>query len=204
MQIFGHILSGEFCHLSIEQPVMLISLPQSEHLYSSPYSLPIGSNSIFPVSWSHSSGLRPNELHLVSSIDFEAMERRDNARLRPYKERLKDPFPYTKKELREKYPTEEEYIERQITFGTYAVVTPDGKWHCSFDMGMPSIAEDERKWVNTYFERFINPAIEKGWYITIVDCHMQPFSFISHGGDCHLMPRCTAGHLLSCLKTQHR
>ena len=56
------------------------------------------------------------------------------------------------------------------------VVTPDGRRHKVGEMGRWGMsfasAEDERKWELGYYERFIKPAIEKGWHITIVDCHI--------------------------------
>ena len=61
-------------------------------------------------------------------------------------------------------------------FSTYAVVTPDGKWHAPGKMGWWGFAsetpEDEWMWENNYYDRFIKPALENNWYLTIVDCHI--------------------------------
>ena len=106
----------------------------------------------------------------VSDIDFKAMRQRDIAKLRPYGKALNDII-YGRRYMRERYPTKEEYIKRETAFGTYAVITPDGEWHCPDDMDTYSIHEDEREWDLTYYEQFIKPALENGWYMTIVDCH---------------------------------
>jgi hypothetical protein len=111
----------------------------------------------------------------VRDIDFEAMKREAVARLQPHEKAIvgsytKDPS------LRERFPTEEEYLTYTALYGTFAVVTPDGKWHAPGTMGWWGISsassEDERDWYLGYYERFIKPALEKNWYLTIVDCHI--------------------------------
>ena len=66
--------------------------------------------------------------------------------------------------------------KREAIFSTYAVVTPDGKWHEPGKMGwwgMPfATPKSERKWHRGYYDRFIKPAIENNWYMVIVDCHI--------------------------------
>ncbi|MDR1410234.1 MAG: hypothetical protein LBJ12_08280 [Oscillospiraceae bacterium] len=88
---------------------------------------------------------------------------------------MKDPL-YKEEYMRERYPTEEEYFERNTAFNTYAVVTPNGVWHEPGEMGWWGLssmtAEDEREWDSGYYERFIQPALDHNWYMVIVDCHI--------------------------------
>ena len=111
----------------------------------------------------------------VSDIDFEAMKRHKMAELSPYEEAMKEGF-FKEKYMREMFPSEEEYIKRSTNFGTYAVITPDGIWHSPGTMGWWGISSEtsgeEREWDFKYYERFIKPAIENNWYMTIVDCHI--------------------------------
>ncbi|MDR1558698.1 MAG: hypothetical protein LBS84_03175 [Clostridiales bacterium] len=111
----------------------------------------------------------------MRDIDFEAMYRRNAAQIAPYAEAIKNSF-YTEEYMKAKYPTEEEYIRSRTEFYTHAVITPDGVWHESGQMGWfgfsAATPEDEREWRNRYYERFIKPALEHNWYLTIVDCHI--------------------------------
>ena len=60
-------------------------------------------------------------------------------------------------------------------FSTYAVVTPDGKWHGKGEMGWfacsSETADEAKDWEEHYKERFIDTA-DPEWYLTIVDCHI--------------------------------
>jgi len=62
------------------------------------------------------------------------------------------------------------------SFSTYAVVTPDGIWHAPGEMGWWGMSSDsdaeKSQWDTEYQEKFIKPALEKEWYMTIVDCHI--------------------------------
>lgn len=111
----------------------------------------------------------------VTEIDFEVMQRKAAATLKPYEDAMKSS--YTKEEyMRERFPTEAEYVKRYTAFGTYAVITPDGKWHAPGNMGWWGMSsetpEEERVWELNYYDRFIKPAIENNWYMVIVDCHI--------------------------------
>jgi hypothetical protein len=108
----------------------------------------------------------------VSDVDFEAMKRRDTANLPRYEDAMKKSF-IKEAYMRERFPTEKEYIERETTFSTYTVITPDGKWHSQGEIGWwGDTAEEERAWQRGYHDRFIKPAIENNWYMVIVDCHI--------------------------------
>jgi hypothetical protein len=112
---------------------------------------------------------------LVSDINFEAMKERDKAELCPYEEAMTDAFD-SEEHMREIYPTEEEYVKLSTAFGTYAVITPDGKWHEPGSVGCWNISsassKEEREWWLNYYDRFIKRALEENWHITIVDCHV--------------------------------
>ena len=114
---------------------------------------------------------------LVSEIDFEAMSERDAAKLMPYAEAVKKPcFVLGVEYKRKLFRDEAEYFRLNTTFETWAVITPDGRWHSSGEMYMFAVTsatpEEQREWTLSYHERFIKPAIEKGWHMTIVDCHI--------------------------------
>ena len=111
----------------------------------------------------------------VSDIGFEAMSEYEMAILLPYKKILTSSCE-TVEYLREQFHTEEEYIERSTLFHTFAVVTPDGKWHAKGTMEWTGVSSETpsaaRAWALEYHERFIKPAIENNWYMVIVDCHI--------------------------------
>jgi len=68
-----------------------------------------------------------------------------------------------------------DYLDQASWFNTYAVITPDGNWHGLSDMDYLNVSSktlDENDWEESYFERFLKPALKFGWYITIVDCHI--------------------------------
>jgi len=73
----------------------------------------------------------------------------------------------------EKYKNKDNYIESQINFSTYAVITPDGKWNAPGDMGWFGCStennEDDAKFQNEFFANFIEPYQDK--FIAILDCH---------------------------------
>jgi len=111
----------------------------------------------------------------AADIDFEKMRREAKKELTPYNEYLENSF-YSKEYLLRRYPDEATYEKRMTNFSTYAVVTPDGKWHAPGEMGWFGCStesdDEDAVWHDTYYERFIKPAIENGWYLTIVDCHI--------------------------------
>lgn len=111
----------------------------------------------------------------ANDVDFAKMRRDQIRHLVPYAHALKNGY-YSEKYMRQKYPTEQEYIQQNSGFSTYAVITPDGEWHAPGDMGwfaMSSETADERRmWEDDYYDRFIKPAITYNWRITIVDCHI--------------------------------
>jgi len=112
---------------------------------------------------------------IVRDIDFDATRKRALAELQPYKKAMKNSY-MKESYMRKRFPTEKEYIERNGNFYTYAVITPDGVWHAAGEMGLFGLSsaspEEERAWHRDYYNRFIKPAIEKNWYMVIVDCHI--------------------------------
>lgn len=111
----------------------------------------------------------------VADLDFHAMRRKHLEEMAPYEKAMTGGF-YKEEYMREKYPNEKDYVQRNSGFSTFAALTPDGTWRESGQMGYfgmsSSTPEDEREWEDNYYDRFIKPAITNGWYITIVDCHI--------------------------------
>lgn len=116
---------------------------------------------------------RVNEAR-VKDIRWDLMKEEYKKNLKPYEEFMKDSY-YPKEYLKEKYPTEEDYIKCFTKFSTYAVLTPDGTWSEPGRMGWWCISEatpkQEREFHNQYEEKFIKNANPE-WYLTIVDCHI--------------------------------
>lgn len=75
----------------------------------------------------------------------------------------------------QRYGTKEQYIKECISFNTFAVVTPDGKWHERGKMGWFATSsdtpEEAKQFINSYFETFVKP-VDPEHYIVIVDCHI--------------------------------
>lgn len=77
---------------------------------------------------------------------------------------------YTKR-----YQNKEHFAKEASTFGTYAVITPDGIWHAKGEMGwfgMSSETDEEATdWGQSFKETFIDNA-DPEWRLTVVDCHI--------------------------------
>lgn len=73
------------------------------------------------------------------------------------------------------YGSEDDYVKEMVTISTYAVLTPDGKWHERGQMGwfgMSSETEEEGKaFDDSYYENFIKNA-NPNHYLILVDCHI--------------------------------
>jgi hypothetical protein len=82
---------------------------------------------------------------------------------------------YNEKFYLDKYKTKENYATTEASFKTYAVITPDGRWHAEGKMGWWGFSsatnKDSLSFVNQYKKKFIDTA-EPEWTITIVDCHI--------------------------------
>ena len=69
----------------------------------------------------------------------------------------------------------ESYAKRAASFGTFAVITPDGAWHEKGRMGWFGVSsetlEEALEWDRCYQGRYIDTA-DPEWIITIVDCHI--------------------------------
>lgn len=74
-----------------------------------------------------------------------------------------------------KFASKEAYTINQVAFSTYAVLTPDGEWHSSGDIGWFGFSsappEEEGEWCNSFYEKFIKNADQELW-LTVVDCHI--------------------------------
>lgn len=121
----------------------------------------------------------------VKDLDFSPDEKAYQRALRfwdiivdhkPLEEGEEKPFNFYKEDYyREYYGNRETYARYCSQFSTYAVVTPDGKWHGKGEMGWwgcsSETADESKDWDEHYKERFIDTA-DPDWYITIVDCHI--------------------------------
>ncbi|GJM78138.1 hypothetical protein HMSSN139_06340 [Paenibacillus sp. HMSSN-139] len=75
----------------------------------------------------------------------------------------------------ERYGDKQSYIREVLSFSTYAVITPDGKWHAKGDMGWfgmgSETSEEARNFNTSYFDTFIKTA-DPDHYLVVVDCHI--------------------------------
>lgn len=82
---------------------------------------------------------------------------------------------YKEEYYREYYGDRETYARHCAQFSTFAVITPDGKWHEKGEMGWfgcsSETPEQAKDWEDHYEERFIKAAAPN-LFITIVDCHI--------------------------------
>ncbi len=73
------------------------------------------------------------------------------------------------------YRSKEEFIRRNLTFTTFAVVTPDGKWHSRGKMLYFGISDETeegiRNWTLDFYDHFIKPYLSKDYLVTVLDCH---------------------------------
>lgn len=109
----------------------------------------------------------------VKDIDWEAMNERNKKEAAEFFDNETDSFLRAISGIK-KEETREEYVNRQETFNTYAVVDVD-KWASKGEMfwfGLSSESDDEAiKWSNEYYDNFIKD-LEEDATITIVDCHI--------------------------------
>ena len=74
----------------------------------------------------------------------------------------------------EKYGNKSNFIKTQLTFSTYALLTPDGEWLEPGKMGWWGISgadpADAGKWERDFVS--LIETFNKDYYITIVDCHI--------------------------------
>lgn len=75
----------------------------------------------------------------------------------------------------EQYGNEKEFLRRNLTFSTFAVVTADGEWHEVGRMGLwarsSDTPEDEKTWLDNYWEAFLE-GLDPDTQVTIYDCHI--------------------------------
>ena len=81
---------------------------------------------------------------------------------------------YTPEYYQRRYPTFESYLENELTFSTYALLTSDGTWHEPGAMGWFGISsaepEDEINFKNSYDSLIAKEDPEN--YFVLVDCHI--------------------------------
>lgn len=110
----------------------------------------------------------------VKNIKWDLMKEESQKNMKPYEKYIEESY-YPKEYVKEKFPTEQSYINYMTNFSTYAVLTPDGEWHEPGRMGWWGISsatpEEEIKFSNQYEEKFLKNANPE-WTLTIVDCHI--------------------------------
>lgn len=116
------------------------------------------------------SGFRSNYLQL-KDIDWDGMnEKSKKAALETWNNTSSEVlrlFNGIKKD-----DTKESFIEREGVFSTYAVVTPDGKWHSKGEMGLFGVSTGEKEnWNKNFYDNFIKDA-DQELILVIVDCHI--------------------------------
>lgn len=111
----------------------------------------------------------------VADIDFDAMRDRAKRNLEPFESCWERKW-YKPEYFQKRYPDVETYVRTKTEFSTYACITPEGEWHAMGTMGWFGVdgadPKDHIAFSDAYAEKFIKPAIESGWYMTIVDCHI--------------------------------
>ena len=74
-----------------------------------------------------------------------------------------------------RYGDKERYARERSEFNTFAVVTPDGKWHEQGSMGWFGVSsethEEARDWHDSWYDNFIKDADKELW-LCIIDCHI--------------------------------
>lgn len=74
------------------------------------------------------------------------------------------------------YETKENYALEQSSFGTWAILTPDGEWHEKGDMGWwgmsDATAESRKEYRNIFDAAVAEFSKDPDIWITIVDCHI--------------------------------
>lgn len=75
----------------------------------------------------------------------------------------------------ERYKTRDNFIKTVNSFRTYAILTPDSKWHEPGQMGYfgmnDASVEDEVSFDKNYFN-ILDLEKYKDCYITVIDCHI--------------------------------
>lgn len=124
----------------------------------------------------------------LKDIDFSMDEKEYKRKLRFWELKVEEQQPlneqeeemiewdfYKKEYYIERYDSKEEFARLSSEFSTYAVITPDGKWHSKGEMGWfgcSSETGDEAKlWSKSYYDSFIKNA-NPDHTLTIVDCHI--------------------------------
>ena len=115
----------------------------------------------------------------IKDIDFSPNTERYNECYQWWKDNVEAPDVewndlYKKEYFTERYKDAEEYATRNASFGTFALVTPDGEWHECGEMGWfgcsSETPEEARAWDDQYMSFIKNANPEH--YFVMVDCHI--------------------------------
>lgn len=82
---------------------------------------------------------------------------------------------YRPEYLTQRYGDLDGYIKSSLLFSTFAVITPDGKWHEKGEMGWFGMSsdtpEEAKQFEEGFYEGFIKPQPPEN-YLIVVDCHI--------------------------------
>lgn len=77
--------------------------------------------------------------------------------------------------FKEYFGDRETYAKDRASFSSYAVITPDGKWHAKGEMGWfgysSETPDDAKEWRDNWQKRWIDEQ-DPELIMTIVDCHI--------------------------------
>lgn len=122
----------------------------------------------------------------VKDIDFSRNEELYKKALREWditvehkpvgkEEKRKLPLLFKEEYYLERYESREKFADQASRFCTYAVVTPDGKWHECGQMGWFGLGnetpEQARDWDENYARNFLETA-DPEWTLTLINCHI--------------------------------
>lgn len=115
---------------------------------------------------------------IMSDIEFNRLPTKDEViELKSdWESILNNEFFYPKEYFIEKYKDFDGHLKSLIEFSTYAVLTPDGKWHEPGKMGWFGISsasdKEQEEWDKTFFDKYIAPYNDDDHIMVIVDCHI--------------------------------
>ena len=116
----------------------------------------------------------PNEDEYKHAIRFWELFIEDDAPKNEEEVEMKNCF-YRKEYFLSRYASKEDYAKKVSSFSTWAVLTPNGIWHESGQMGWfgchSATTEEEIEFFDNY-NRFIEEAQKNNWLVTVVDCHI--------------------------------
>lgn len=83
-------------------------------------------------------------------------------------------IPYMPQYYTDRYNSKEEYAKQKASFSTFALITPDGKWHEKGSMGWFGTSSTTKDSLAEYMAHFENALKQANpdFYLTVVDAHI--------------------------------